>query len=66
MSWPLPCIPLNSYINVTWLEEFLGQESKFYDLGQGIKINRNAIIFEDKLYLGFGATLKTDFKFPVL
>lgn len=61
MNWPLPYISLNSNMGVTWLTEFLGKDSKFVELSEGIKINGNAVAFEDKLYLTFGTTPTPDF-----
>lgn len=62
MSWPLPYISLNSEIGLIWTAEFLGHDSKFFDLGEGIKMNRNAVAFEDRLFLTFGTTPRPEFK----
>lgn len=54
MSWPLPCISINSDSGKSWLEEFLGPEPKFNQIGDNIKANSSAIICGDKLFLTYG------------
>ena len=53
MSWPLPSFPLNSN-GISWLEEFLGPVSKVPDIGEDLRMNSQAIIFDGKAYLTFG------------
>lgn len=54
MNWPLPCFNINSEAGKTWLEEFLGPNSKSVDIGDGIKINSSYVIFDDIAYLTYG------------
>lgn len=57
MSWPLPSFTLSSNM-FSWLEEYLGPVSKISNIGGNIRMNSQAIIIEEKVYLTFG-TLST-------
>ena len=51
MSWPLPCICINSESGKAWLDEFLGVAPKFIEIDKTIKANSISIIFEGRMYL---------------
>ena len=54
MSWPLPSFSLNTLGN-SWLEEYLGPSYKIPDVGGEIRMNSQAIVFDQKVYLIFGS-----------
>ena len=60
MVWPLPCILMNSENSNSWIEEYLGEDLKLIDIGQNIKMNSYSAFMEEKIFLTFGVSSRTE------
>lgn len=56
MNWPLPSFSASSDLGKLWLEEYIGHDSKFLDIGENIRLNPYIVTFENKTYLTIGAS----------